>query len=274
MLFYLLITIVALCVFLWKFLQWTPFPKEIASKNRLVIWGHRGYPAKNTENTLPSFKEAIAYGVDGIELDVQWSLDKKLVVFHDFDLSSLGIEKQISQLLYSEIKSISLKAYNKTQNSDFYIPILKEVLELLPPESFVNIEIKSKQLFCNGIEQDVLDAVKTFKLGSRTLISSFNPLVLKKIKKLSPKLKTGYLWSLEDVPRWLFPHYWAYYCKPDTFNPDINFVTKKQVEWAKNKGMKVYAFTVNSDTQLQTVNQYKIDGVFTDDPALIKDNNK
>ena len=45
--------------------------------------------------------------VDGIEVDVQYSADKQLIVYHDWDIDALiGIEKRIENTPYSEIEKI------------------------------------------------------------------------------------------------------------------------------------------------------------------------
>ncbi|MFN8417615.1 MAG: glycerophosphodiester phosphodiesterase family protein [Cytophagaceae bacterium] len=57
----------------------------------VVIIGHAGtglygvYPA----NTLESFRNAFALGVDGVEMDVQMTKDSILVIFHDYTLDDL-----------------------------------------------------------------------------------------------------------------------------------------------------------------------------------------
>src|SRR5690348_5655575 len=47
---------------------------------------HRGGAALYPENTLAAFRNAVALGCDGAELDVQLSRDGEVVVFHDFRL--------------------------------------------------------------------------------------------------------------------------------------------------------------------------------------------
>src|SRR6516165_3353371 len=54
----------------------------ITAKRPLVI-GHRGYPQLAPENTLPSFKLAMAAGADLVELDYHHTKDGKLIVIHD-----------------------------------------------------------------------------------------------------------------------------------------------------------------------------------------------
>ncbi len=47
---------------------------------------HRGGAGLRPENTLAAFRNAVALGCDGAELDVQLSRDGKVVVYHDFRL--------------------------------------------------------------------------------------------------------------------------------------------------------------------------------------------
>src|SRR5882762_4302594 len=62
-----------------------PALKLIASPRPLVI-GHRGYCQFAPENTLPSFKLAVAAGADLVELDYHHTKDGQLIVIHDPDL--------------------------------------------------------------------------------------------------------------------------------------------------------------------------------------------
>lgn len=56
-------------------------------KCQTKIIAHRGYSSLYPENTMHAFKEAVATGADGIELDVQLSADGELMIYHDNDIS-------------------------------------------------------------------------------------------------------------------------------------------------------------------------------------------
>ena len=47
------------------------------------IWAHRGASAAAPENTLAAFDLAVRQGAQGVELDVQRSVDGTVVVIHD-----------------------------------------------------------------------------------------------------------------------------------------------------------------------------------------------
>jgi len=51
--------------------------------NRPLIFPHRGANQVAPENTLPAFQAAVDLGADGVELDVQYTSDGHLVVFHN-----------------------------------------------------------------------------------------------------------------------------------------------------------------------------------------------
>ena len=50
---------------------------------KTLVWAHRGAFGYAPENTMPAFKMAIDMKADGIELDVHFSKDGKIVVIHD-----------------------------------------------------------------------------------------------------------------------------------------------------------------------------------------------
>ena len=48
------------------------------------IIAHRGASYLAPENTLSAFRKAMEIGADGVEMDVQQTSDKKLVIHHDY----------------------------------------------------------------------------------------------------------------------------------------------------------------------------------------------
>ena len=107
---------------------WAPRHPSFYSQVGLIKIGHRGVPSLVHENTLASFTKAIETGMQGVELDVQYSADKQLVVYHDWNLDTLtGTEKRVEKKSYSEIEKIR---FNNEKNNK--IPLFSEVLNILP----------------------------------------------------------------------------------------------------------------------------------------------
>ena len=193
-----------------KFIEWNrpqvqEKQKELFGKDikKPRVWAHRGCCTLYPENTLESFKAAARLkGITGIELDIQFSRDKKIVVFHDENARRVtGIDKDIKDCTLDELKSFKI-----TSNDGRYaqIPTLTEVLELLKPYCennglLINIELKTSKVRYEGIEDDAYKLVKSYGMEKYIVWSSFLADSVSCIKKIDKDAKTGVLaGSLED----------------------------------------------------------------------------
>ncbi len=152
-------------------------------------YAHRGlHGDKNIapENSIEAFKLAIENNY-GIEFDVQLSSDNIPLVFHDFTLNRVcGVDKKVRDLTYEELRSLSL------YDSDQYIPLFQEVLDLVSGQVPLIIEYKIPG-----------NNVKVCEIGDNILqnydglycIESFNPLALRWYKKNRPEVVRGQLSS-------------------------------------------------------------------------------
>ena len=196
-------------------------------KNKFLFFGHRGTPHFAPENTRISFKKAIDMGVDGIELDVTLTMDGKIVIHHETDLIKLiGKPSKISTMQYDDIKKIDISGRWNAKFGFQKIPLLSEIIELLDSNQIIlNIEIKSSGFFPTKIVEKVSNFITQHKLEKRCIVSSFNPLIIRKMKTLSPNIFTSLIWSRNEVPfflNWYKPLY--YICKPNGFHPDKLFI--------------------------------------------------
>ena len=241
-------------------------------KNKFLFFGHRGAPEFAPENTYISFKKAIEMGVDGIELDVILTMDDRIVVHHDIDILKLtGNPDKIYKMNHDDLKKIDASGKWNSKFGFQKIPLLNEIIELLNSNQIIlNIEIKSTGFFPKKIVDNVIKFITEHNLDKRCIVSSFNPLIIRKIKKLSPQIFTSLIWSHKGVSfllKWYQPLYFI--CKPDGFHPDKLYTNEKLVKWAKAKKLLIYVFTVNTKDELDKVRTLGINGVFTDNPKII-----
>lgn len=146
------------------------------------IIAHRGVYNNTTviENTIPAFKIAKDLKL-AIELDVNITKDKEVVVFHDNNLKRFfNIKKNINDLTYKDLSKLRFKNRSK-------IPTLKEVLKLINGDVPLYIEIKDSKYYMDTCDK-VLSLLKEYK--GLVYIQSFN----KKIVKYF--LNNGYLSGL------------------------------------------------------------------------------
>ena len=259
----LLIFLLLILIFNTYQSKWNPIRPSFYPLGELIIIGHRGAPVLALENTLESFIKAFEADVNGIELDVQLSKDGELVVFHDWRLENItGSSYNIEDIDYSEIRDLSL--INKCP-----IPLLNEVLDIFPRDKFINIEIKSKHYLNTELIEKLIQMIQISQIEKSVVVSSFNPFVLRSIKKMAPNLSTAFLWSSEDTTCLFNSPLWIWMCRPDGLHIDINNTDKKNVSWARNNNLAILAFTVNNSSDLSKALELGLDGIFSDDPHLI-----
>ena len=151
-----------------------------------MIIAHRGVHNNKDipENSLKAFKKAIDKGY-AIEFDIEITKDSKLVIHHDDNLKRMtGVCKKTEDMTYDEIKELRLLDTNET------IPTLSEVLDLVNGKVFLDIEIKSTKRVKEVVSL-VLDELEKYN-GDVTL-KSFNPFIVKELKKVTNKYKVGLL---------------------------------------------------------------------------------
>lgn len=152
---------------------------------------HRGCPSREcSENTLEAFRAALAAGADGIELDLRCSRDGEIVVVHDTNLHRVaGDAHKVSELTADELSRIPLR-FGGT------IPLLADVTAAIHAPAVLDMEIKSRE-----VTEAVIRKLKTSAaLRERTIVSSFQPSILARVKRETPDVRTLLL-----VLRWPLP---------------------------------------------------------------------
>lgn len=153
-------------------------------------FAHRGLHEGETvpENTIPSFIAAMDMGIP-IELDVQLTKDRRIIVFHDKNLERLCDDvREVKDCTYKELAE--LKIYGKER-----IPLLSDVLSIVDSKVLLLIEVKNNS-GPNGIEVLLKDLLSSYK--GEFAIQSFDILMVRKVKRLIPGVTAGNLLSYKS----------------------------------------------------------------------------
>lgn len=210
---------------------------------------HRGlWDGKIIENSITAYKNAVENGYP-IEIDLYLSTDLVPVSFHDETLSRMtGAEGKIYEKNLSELKELSLAGTVEK------IPTFKEVLDIVDGKVPLLIELKNQP---NGKIVDItLEMLKNYK--GEYAIQSFNPLYIKRVKRLAPDILRGILVTKnpEDLKnqkplvRYLLKNMTLnFLIKPDFISYDYHYLP---VPKRKIKRRPVLAWTIDSEeTHLQ-----------------------
>lgn len=225
----------------------------------MFIFAHRGVSGHFPENTLKAIGAALDCGADGIEIDV-YAIDGELVVIHDRELD----RTTNGSGLLEDYSLPQLQQLDAGQGEN--IPTLWQVLQLVQNRSILNIELKGHdtaellvRLLHNARQELATD-------WSRLLISSFHHPLLQQIKTLAPELVIGALTASIPLDYCAF----ATQLGAVSVNCDRAFIDEKMVQDAKQRGLKIFVYTVNNAREAKKLQQLGVDGIFSNFPAEAK----
>lgn len=220
------------------------------------IIGHRGAPALAPENTLPSFAQAIDEGVHGIEFDVH-KVDSRLVVIHDESVNrtsnGTGVLQEFS---FDEIRQLDF-------GDGATIPTLEEVIESISTNVLINVELKG---FDTGkTAAKILANYPTHQF----MVSSFNWRELDEFRAIfGTATNTEFALLSIRLTQRLMDN--ANRMGVRILNVSSRFLQKQRVLDAVERGFSVYVYTVNSSSRARQLRNFGVSGVFTDNPAKLK----
>ncbi len=238
-------------------------------RQRTLNFAHRGASAAAPANTLAAFRLAAEMGADGVELDAQLSRDGEVVVIHDFRVDgTTDGQGAVRDATLAQLKSLDAGRWFDPVFAGERIPTLQEVFDAIGHRLLVNVEIKSLPGRSRGLEAEVLRLVEDNNLVHRVIVSSFNPLSLRKTKQLNPNIPTALLYAPRQPL--LLRRAWLGPIAPHEFrHPHHSMVNERFMDWARQKNYRVNTWTVNEPDEMHRLLALGVDGIITDRPDLL-----
>lgn len=239
--------------------HWQPAPLTAGALVPSFWQAHRGDHVHGgaVENTLEAFRSARARGAEMAECDVLLTKDGRAVIFHDDDLRRLAGRPQ----KVSEVTANEMMTFTKA-------PLLEELLSESGAPAFLNIELKSGPDWRqHELEDAVVRAVRVARAEKRVMFSSFNPFILRRLARLAPEIPRGLIATEERDPanpyylRKLLLGFWA---KAHFVHLDERMLSRARIEAFHERGLKVYAWTVNDRGRAKELREWGVDGIITD----------
>jgi glycerophosphoryl diester phosphodiesterase len=160
---------------------------------RFRVIAHRGASAHAPENTLPAFERALADGVREVELDVRFSSDLELIVFHDDVLDHKTARS-------GRVRHYDAATLRRTDVGEWFdrthpeagglwkgtcVVGLEEVLRTLGPRVRYHIEIKDAEEL---LPLRLLQCLDLHALCDRVTVTSFSLRPLLAVRRAAPEL--------------------------------------------------------------------------------------
>lgn len=155
---------------------------------RNVRFAHRGLHSGDSrvpENSLAAFRLAANNGY-AVELDVQFTADRQIVVFHDDTLNRVcGVDGRVDEWTYEQLQTLTLL------NSQERIPLFSEVLEVLDGVPLL-CEFKAmRRVDDTSLCAAAWPLLQQYK--GPFCVESFNPYMIKWFRKNQPQVIRGSL---------------------------------------------------------------------------------
>jgi glycerophosphoryl diester phosphodiesterase len=206
--------------------------------------GHGGASAIAPANTLESFDAALDVGIDMVEFDVR-SWRGELLLAHTL----LDAARGMSVRLHDALAHLSSPRFSDVG---------------------LNVDVKH-----GGFEQELLDALRHAQLLDRTLLSSQVTEVLDRLRELEPGALTGISvggrlarfsqrWTdwRAQVLAGLAAERW------DVLLAQHRLIDARLLEEVAERGARLYAWTVNERSAIQSLQGLGVHGITTADPRL------
>ncbi len=243
--------------------------------NNLIIIAHRGESLDAPENTLESINLAWQRNADGVEIDIHLTADNKIAVIHDADTKRVsGIHLKISSQPMNELKKLNVGKYKGDRWDNVKIPSLREVLDTVPENKKLFIEIKSGREILNRLKIELNES----KLKPDQIkIMCFNFNTLKVARDIIKEYEIFWLrvngksflrffkLNLDELINLALKN------KVNGFNIKYSgIIDRNFVQKVKRSGLKLYAWTVNDIEIAKKLIEYGIDGITSDRPYQLK----
>lgn len=172
---------------------------KIDKKNTRIV-AHRGLSGIETQNTAAAFIAAGNRSYYGIETDVHFTKDGKLVCIHDGDtLGVSGVEMNINASTYKEILGVTLRdgEGGSGPRLDLVVPTLEDYISICATYGKHSV-LELKDPFTQKEVETIMNVVDNLGRLADTTFISFYPDDIVAVKRLDAKQSCQFLTDRTD----------------------------------------------------------------------------
>lgn len=285
-----LVIIVIIVVAGYLFLYEPDYKGLIGKSSQTLVFAHRGFGNHAPDNSLAGAEIAMKQKMDGVDVDGQQSLDKEIVIFHDLSVDRLtnGTGK-VGSKTTKELEALDLGLKYGRGFEGSFVHTFEDFVKKITPDGILMVELKVPGKGETGIEKRAAEIIKKYNAYEHVYLSSFNPLVLYRLKKIDPQIRTVFIfmdtnWNPELLaeikPEDLVNLPWFLQKEPirrairKIIKPDAlsvnNEVDEKTIDRLIDKGYPIFLWTIDDDNRIKWALAKNPYGIISDEPQLAK----
>jgi glycerophosphoryl diester phosphodiesterase len=274
----------------YLFVYEPPYAGLVARPARTLVFAHRGFGNYAPDNSLAGAQMAMRSEMDGVDMDGQMSSDGVLVVFHDLSLDRLtSATGRVGSRTAKELLALDLGPKYGHGFKETFVATFEDFIRNVKGKGILMVELKVPGLKDTGIEAKAAALIRKYQAHESVYLSSFNPLVLYRLKKIDPEIRTVYIfidtdwnpqllaemkpedvvhlpWVLRQEP---FRRALRKLIRPDLLS--VNYqVAEDTVDTLLKAGQPIFLWTPETDAELRRALAKRPYGVISDEPQLAK----
>ncbi len=255
-----------------------------------LVFSHRGFGDYAPDNSLIAAETAIKNGLDGVDMDAQLTSDKEIVIFHDLSVDRLTTDTgRVSAKTLKEMESLDQGIKFGKGFKDVFVKTFEDYVKNIANDGILMVELKVTGTEKTGIEERAAEIIKKYNAYDKVYLSSFNPIVLYRLKKIDPKIHTVFIfmdtnWNAEllkeikpgdevNLP-WFLRNEFTRRLIRNIIKPDALSVNNEVDEHTINtliaNGYPIFLWTVDSEDRIHWALDKKPYGIISNEPLLAK----
>lgn len=253
---------------------------------RSLVFAHRGFGVHGPDNSLYAAERALAAGMDGVDVDGQRTRDSALVVFHDLSVDRLTSGTgRVRDRTLAEMLALDLGPRYDSTLQGANVRTFEDFVRAVKGRGTLMVELKVPSAKASGIEQLAVDVIRRHDAYSSVILSSFNPLVLYRLKRLDPRVRTALIfmdtnWNAEllaeikpedrvNLP-WFVRQEFIRRAIRKIVKPDMlsinHEVDEAVIDRLIAKGWPVFIWTIDEEADIRKALAKRPYGIITDQP--------
>ena len=263
----------------------------VTAPPRPLVFSHRGLGDHAPDNSLIASQLAMDQGMDGVDVDGQLSRDGEFVIFHDLSVDRLTTATgKVSSKTLAELRALDLgEKFGGDFRGRAFVATFEDFVREITPRGLLMVELKAPGAGASGIEEAAAAVIAKYDVYDQVYLSSFNPLVLYRLKKIDPRIRTVFIfmdtnWNPEllaeikpedlvNLP-WLLRQEFARRAIRKLIRPDalsVNHeVDPRTIATLRRHGWPLFLWTIDDEARLTWALDQAPMGVISDEAGVAK----
>jgi glycerophosphoryl diester phosphodiesterase len=157
-----------------------------------LIFAHRGFGDHAPDNSLYAVERALEARMDGVDVDGQLTRDGEVVIFHDLSVDRLTSDSgRVGQKTLKQMLALDLGPKFRPAMRGAPVRTFEDFVRTVKGRGILMVELKVPGLKPTGMERRAVEIIRKHAAHQDVVLSSFNPVVLYRIKRLDPQVRTA-----------------------------------------------------------------------------------